>query len=534
VKRLAAALVALAIGAAGCAVPLDPPPAGPAEGTEPPRAGGVLEVAATEDPRTLDPARGYDTASWSFEQMLFSTLVNYDAGTTIVPELAERWEVGPDGRHFTFHLRGDVRFSSGRPFGAADVKYSLERLLKPAIHSQGAEFFQNIEGAEDYVAGRATDIAGISTPAPDRVEVRLTGTDPLFLHKLTMPFAAIVDHEAVEREGDEAFEHHPVGTGAFVLSEWTHGQRLRLARNPLYFRPGLPYLDGVDVVIGVSDQLAWFKYQRGEIDVSGIPSAEFARVTADARYRPLLLERTTLRTQYVGLNCALAPFDQLLVRQAMNLAIDRRRLLDLLDGRGVVANGILPPDMPGYDASLPGYRHDPAAARARLEEAGLGKGLGVTMWASRDEGSMRIAQSIQQDLAAVGVALAFKPVDFPALVEAVRHPGMVQLFLLGWEADFPDPSNFLTVLLHSRSRDTNNNTFFSDPTVDRLLDDAEPVLDPKRRFALFHEAEVRIVEQAPWVPLFHPVTFVVRHPRLRDYQLHPLRPSRLERVWLAW
>ncbi len=534
--RAAAWLLVAAVAAglsSGCVVPLDPPPAGSADGGEPPRPGGVLRLGAPEDPRTLDPARGYDTVSWSFEQMLFDTLVGYDAGTDIVPELAVSWTTSPDGRLVSFTLRHDVHFASGRAFTAADVKYSLERLLKPAIHSQGAEFFQGLEGAADYVAGKASEVRGIRVVAPDRIDFALTAVDPLFLHKLTMPFAAVVDREEVERVGDDDFARHPAGTGAFVLEEWAYGQRLRLARNPHYFRDGLPYLDGVELTIGVSPQLAWLKYQRGEIDLAGVPSAEFRRVEADDRYRPLILSRTTLRTQYLGLNCAMAPFDRVAVRRAMNLAIDKQRLLELIDGQGVVANGILPLDMPGAEP-VPGYARDPAAARRYLEEAGLGGGLAVTLWASRDEGSMRLAQSIQQDLRRIGIQLDLKPVDFPALIEAVRHPGMVPLFLLGWEADFPDPSNFLTVLLHSRSRDTNNNTFYANPAVDRLLDEAEPLLEPARRFRLFHEAEALIMRDAPWVPLFHPAGSAVRNPRVRDYRLHPLRPSRLETVWLAW
>jgi peptide/nickel transport system substrate-binding protein len=525
-------IAAASLLAAACAVPLDPPPSGDPEGGGPPHAGGVLRLAGAEDPRTLDPARGYDTASWSFEQMLFSTLVRYDDEMHVVPDLAESWTTSPDGRLLSFTLRRDVRFSTGRAFGAADVKYSLERVLRPAIHSQGAEFFQGIQGAKDYVAGRATDVRGIQTPAPDRVEFTLVEVDPLFLQKLTMLFAAVVDREAVERVGDEDFTHHPVGTGPFVLAEWTYGQRLRLERNPLYFRPGVPRLDGVDVTIGVSPQLAWLKYQRGELDLAGIPSAEFQRVQADARYRPLILSRTRLDTQYVGLNCEVPPFDRVAVRQAMNLAIDKQRLIELIDGQGVIANGILPPDMPGAEP-VTGFAHDPAAARRLLEEAGLGKGFETTMWASRDEGTMRLAQSMQQDLRAIGVRLRFKPVDFPALIEAIRQKGMVPLFLLGWEADFPDPSNFLTVLLSSKSRDTNNNTFYSNPEVDKLLDEAEPVLDLSRRFRLFHEAEVIVVRDAPWIPLFYPSGTAVRHPRVRDYRLNPLRPARLEETWIA-
>ncbi|TMA38718.1 MAG: ABC transporter substrate-binding protein [Deltaproteobacteria bacterium] len=529
-----AGLLAACVLLAACAVPLDPPPSGPpARPDEVPRPGGTLRLGAAEDVHTLDPAIGYDTGSWAFEQMLFNTLVDYDEGTTIVPELAESWEVSPDGLHFAFTLRSGVRFSSGRALAAADVKYSLERLLRPALHSPGAEFFAGLAGVDEYVHGRSPEVRGITTPAANRVEFALAAVDPLFLHKLAMPFASVVDREAVERVGDLGFRRQPVGSGAFVLAEWVEGQRMRLARNPLYFRSGLPYLDGIEVTVGLSDQLGWFKYQRGEIDISGVPSAEFARVVADARYQPLLLERTTLRTQYLGLNCALPPFDQAAVRQAMNMAVNKQRLLDLIDGRGVVATTILPPDMPGYDSSTLSYPFDPAGARARLEAAGLGHGFATTLWASRDEGSMRLGQSLQQDLRAIGVELALKPVDFPTLIEAVRHPGMAPLFLLGWEADFPDPSNFLIVLLHSRSRGTNNNAFYANPEVDRLLDEAEPLLEPGRRLPLFHDAEVMIMRDAPWVPLFHPVGFAIRHPRVRNYQLHPLRPSRVETVWLA-
>ena len=531
-SRLALVLAA-AVLAASCGVPLDPPPPGAPDGDESPRQGGVLRLAAGDDPRTLDPARGYDSVSWTFEQMLFNTLIDYDDEMHIVPELAESWTTSPDGRLVTFALRRDVRFSTERPFTSADVKFTLERLLKPSVHSQGAEFFHGLDGAEAFIAGTTTGVAGIRTPAPDRIEFALSTPDPLFLHKMTMMFAAVVDREAVERSGDEDFTRHPVGTGAFLLEEWTYGQRIRLARNPHYFRAGFPRVDGVEVTIGVSPQLSWLKFQRGELDRAGIPSAEFQRVLADPRYRPLLHSRTSLITRYLGLNCGVPPFDRVEVRQAVSLAVDKRRVLELNDGEGVVAESILPPDMPGAQP-VPGYPHDPSEARRRLAQAGLAEGFTTTLWTQRDDVPMRWAQAIQADLRGIGIQLNLKPVDFPALIEAVRHPGMVPLFLSGWEADFPDPSNFLTVLLHSRSRDTNNNTNYSNPAVDRLLDEAEPVVDPARRFALFHEAEVLIMRDAPWVPLFHPAESVIRHPRLRNYRLHPLRPTRIEDVWLAW
>lgn len=527
----------LALGvllATGCAVPLDAPPDGPADGGGPPRAGGTFRVAFPEDPHHLDPALGYDTVSWWAEQLLFNTLVTYDDGTKIVPDLATSWEVSADGLRVSFTLRTDVVFSTGRAMTASDVKYSLERLLKPALHSPGVEFFTGLAGADDYVAGTATDVRGIEVPAPDRVTFVLTAVDPLFLHKLTMPFAAVVDREAAEQGGDGEFDRrHPIGTGAFVLAEWTYGQTLRFERNPRYFRRGTPYLDTIQVTVGASEQLAWLQYLRGELDVAGIPSAEFARVVADPRYRALLVSRTTLRTSYLGLNCQVAPFDRVEVRQAVNMAVDKTRIIDLADGRGVEARGILPPDMPGYDPTLDGLRHDPPAARALLAKVGLGSRLTATFWVSRDDLALRMAQSVQEDLRAVGMDLRLKPVDFPALIEGVRRPGIVPMFMFGWEADFPDPSNFLDVLFNSRNIGTNNNAFYANPDVDRLLDQAATLVDPVPRLRLLHDAEVRIVQDAPWVPLIHPTAVSVRHPRVRDYQLHPLRPTRLERVWLA-
>jgi ABC-type transport system substrate-binding protein len=528
----------LALGAclvlAACALPLDPPPAGPPGGDQAARHGGVLRLVAGEDPRTLDPAKGYDAVSWTFEQMLFATLLDYGDGTELAPELATAWQVSPDGRRVVLQLRSGVRFTSGRPFTGADVKYSIERLLSPRLRSLGAEFFRDVEGAAAFVDGTAAGVAGVVVPAPDVVEFHLRGPDPLFLHKLAMPFAAVVDRDAAEGKTSEEFSRRPSGLGAFVLEEWVFGQRLRLARNPAYFRTGLPYVDAVDVIIGVSDQLGWLKYQHGEVDLSGIPSAEFNRVVHDARYRPLLLERTTLRTYYIGLNCEVPPFDRRAVRQALNFAVDKGRVVELLDGRALEAAGVLPPEMPGWARRPARYPHDPAAARARLAAAGLGAGFRTVLWTVKDETAQRIAQSAQQDLAAVGIDVRIKLVDFPALVEAVRVPGEVALFFLAWEADFPDPSNFLRTLLHSRNRGTNNNTFYANPAVDRLLDAAEPVLDLSRRFALFQKAERLIVEDAPWVPLFHPVAISVRHPRVRGLRLHPLRPTRYETTWLAW
>jgi ABC-type transport system substrate-binding protein len=491
-----------------------------------------LRLAGVDEVPTLDPALGYDTTSWFFEQMLFNTLLDYDDRGALIPELARSWVRSSDGLAYTFDLRDDVRFSNGRALLAADVKFSIERVLTPGTRSQGIEFFTRIAGATDFVAGRASEVRGLQVLGEHQLQIELERFDPLLLHKLALQFAAVVPREAVAEWGED-FTRHPIGSGPFVLRQWSTGQRLLLARNPTYFMPGLPRLEGVARAVGLNDQLAWFKYEAGELDVTSIPPPEFPRVSRDPRYTPLLRKETSLRTQYLGLNCEIAPFTDVRVRRAVNHAINKRKLLRLINDRGVAAKGILPPNMPGYDPDVPGYDFDPARARALLAEAGYASGVQTTLWVRSDEDSRRLAQAIQQDLADVGIRAEIQPIAWGPFLQAVKTPSLVPMFLLGWEADFPDPSNFLEVLFHSKNRGSNNDAFFSNADVDALLDRAALTVEPAERLQLLRRAERVILAQAPWVPLYHPVAYEVVLPRVQNFRLNPLRPARLDDVWVS-
>jgi len=493
-------------------------------------AGPYLRLADKDDIPTLDPARGYDTASWQFEEMLFNTLVDYDADGQLVPELATGWETSADDLTYTFHLRSDVRFTNGRQVVAADLRYAIERVLNPHTQSPGAEFFRGIDGAADCTDAACT-VSGIEVVDAQTLRFHLQSVDPLFLHKLAMPFAAAVPAEAVAEWGED-FARHPVGSGAFRLQEWLNGQRLVFVRNAEYFVPGVPRLAGVQRLVGVNDDLAWLKYESRQLDVANIPPAEFPHVIRDPQYQALLRHVTTMRTQYLGMNCDMPPFTDRRVRQALNFAANKTKLLQLINNRGVVAKGLVPPNMPGYNAAVPGYPFDPQRARELLVEAGYPDGFSTTLWVRFSEDSLRLAQSLQQDFAAVKVAVQIKPIAWGPFLEAVRKTDLVPMFLLGWEADFPDPSNFLEVLLHSKYIGTNNNTNYRNPEVDALLDQAARTIDKVARLELLQRAELRAIADAPWVFLYHPVSYEIVLPRVRDFRLHPLRPARLDRVWL--
>src|SRR5262249_9456886 len=162
---------------------------------------------------------------------------------------AVSWESSPDARTFTFHLRRDVRFSTGRAVTVADFKYAIERVLNPATNSRGMEYYREIAGAQEFVAGHATGVTGIETPDTYTIVFHLIHPDPIFVHKLAMPFAAAVPREIVGQSSADFFKH-VVGSGPFMLREWIGGQRLVLVRNPNYFVKNLPRLDAIVDQIG--------------------------------------------------------------------------------------------------------------------------------------------------------------------------------------------------------------------------------------------------------------------------------------------
>ena len=334
--------------------------------------------------------------------------------------------------------------------------------------------------------------------------------------------------------GEDFSRHVSVGSGPFMLKEWIGGQRIVVVRNPGYFVKGIPHLDAVVEAIGVSEDLQWFKFEAGEIDVSNIPPAVFPYVMKTPRLRDLTLRIVTVTTRYMGMNCQMPPFTDPRVRRALNYAVNKPKLIAVLNGRGIAANGVMPPGLPGYDPALSGYPYDPARARSLLEEAGLPARLrGDALDARGPDHDDPFGQSIQQDLDLVGVRVHLKAVAFAPFLEAIRQPATVPLFFSGWEADFPDPANFLDVLLSRRQWGGNNDAFFSDPRVDALLSQAAPLGDLDQRYAIYRAAEQMVIADAPWVFLYYPITYEIRQSWVHGYVLNPMRPSRLEKVWLS-
>jgi oligopeptide transport system substrate-binding protein len=269
-----------------------------------------------------------------------------------------------------------------------------------------------------------------------------------------------------------------------------------------------------------------------ELDVAGIPPADFPAVKRDPSKYGRLIQGTTLWTSYMGLNCQIPPLDDRRVRQALNYAVDKQDVVAILNGRGIPAKGLVPPGMPGYANDVTGYPYDPERARTLLAEAGQGAGFTTELWTQSSDLDVKIGQKVQRDLAAVGVTMDMKQVTWSTFLEAIRQPRRVPIYDLGWSADFPDPSNFLDVLFHSSRWDANNHSFYANPEFDRLLDEARPIADRERRMALYRQAEHILVDDAPIIFLYHPISYVMVQPRVQGYTIHPLLPTRFTDVSL--
>ncbi|MFS2151471.1 ABC transporter substrate-binding protein [Rhizobium sp. Rhizsp42] len=502
-----------------------------------PKQGGDIVVTYKDDITTLDPAIGYDWVNWSMIKSLYSRLMDYEPGTpNLVPSLAESFTVAPDGLSYTFKLRKDVKFSNGREVVASDVKYSIERAVDPKTQGPGAGFFGAIKGFEDVTGGKATTLSGIETPDESTVIFTLSRPDATFLHVLAINFASVVPKEAVEAAGGD-FGKKPVGSGPFVLKDWTIGQKLLFERNKDYFVKDVPHIDSFSVEVGQEPLVALLRLQKGEVDIAGdgIPPAKFLEIKNSADGAKMIVDGEQLHTGYITLNTKVKPFDDVKVRQAMNMAINKERITRILNGRATPANQPLPPLMPGYDKSFTGYAYDVAKAKALLAEAGFADGFSTVLYATNTDPQPRIAQAIQQDLAAVGVKAEIRALAQANVIAAGGTEGEAPMIWSGgmaWIADFPDPSNFYGPILGCSGAVAGgwNWSWYCNADLDKRAVAADSMSDPAKtaeRTAAWGKVFTDIMADAPWVPVINERRVVAKSLRMGGADNIYIDPTRV-------
>ncbi|WP_426239404.1 ABC transporter substrate-binding protein [Pararhizobium sp. DWP1-1-3] len=488
------------------------------------KQGGDIVITYKDDIATLDPAIGYDWVNWSMIKSLYSRLMDYTPGTPdLIPSLAESFTVSPDGLTYTFKLRKGVKFTNGRELVASDVKYSIERAVDPKTQGPGAGFFGAIKGFDAVTGGTSTTLDGIATPDDQTVVFTLSRPDATFLHVLAINFASVVPKEAVEAAAGD-FGKKPVGSGTFVLKEWTIGQRLVFERNPDYFVKDMPHIDKFTVEVGQEPLVALLRLQKGEVDIAGdgVPPAKFLEIKNSPEGAEIIVDGAQLHTGYITLNTKVAPFDNVKVRQALNMAINKERITRILNGRATAANQPLPPLMPGYDKAFTGYAFDVEKAKALLAEAGFPDGFETILYSTNTDPQPRIAQAIQQDLAAVGVKAEVRALAQANVIAAGGTEGEAPMIWSGgmaWIADFPDPSNFYGPILGCSGAVQGgwNWSWYCNKDLDARAIAADSMSDPAKaaeRQAEWGKIFTDIMTDAPWIPLTNERRVVAKSPRM--------------------
>lgn len=487
------------------------------------------------DPITLDPQMSNDMSTTNLLHEVFVGLTRFGPDTSIVPGLAQAWDLAADGRTWTFQLRRGAKFHNGREVKAHDVKYSLERVLRPETGSPNTWLVEMIEGAKEVMEGKSRHVRGIVVKNDYCVQITLEKPYHPFLANLAYTGTSILPQEVVE-----SGQHltHPIGAGPFQFVTYEPGEKAILKAFDDFYG-GRPFLDEIEVLMALPDGMSELEALTSEtIDLLQLTArSDLSAIQAHPLYGRRLERGPVLRTAHIGLNCGKGgPLSNPKVRQAINLAINKQVIVDeIYNGNARVAAGPLPPGCTGYDERLAPYPFDLNAAREKLREAGYPNGLPEPLVLHIRQGNQAQAKQaalFQEWLGQIGIRLDIKELPWAEMVStsAMRRCDM---HMLTWIGDTGDPDNFLQPLFNTSNQgDMGNRTFFSDPQVDRLLEQGQAIRDPEQRKQHYAKLNRLIAELAPWVFLCHDDQLLITQPHVKGFSLHPLGIVRLENVWL--
>lgn len=555
-------------------------------------AGGTYSYAELHPLTTLDPVQLIENVSQQAAHQLYELLVDLDPhDLSLVPELAESWEISDDGTIYTFTLRDSVYFHNdkcfpqgvGRKLTAADVKYSFERVCNPLTGTKGFWIFRDkVEGATEFYEEqrlaheqkrppKLLGVRGFEVLSDRRLRIRLIKPFAPFLMTLASPFCYIIPREAIAYYGAN-FTQHPVGTGPFMFSEFAPNY-LRLKRNPRYWQKdrdgnSLPYLDEIVLHFACDEQEQLQRLNAGETQEMSRFSQTRAQLFPEGRlaesYQTRFVHRTapSLSVFFCGMNCALPPFSDMRVRQAFAAAIHSAALAhQLWQDSSSAAEWLVPSALSRYHAIRlqtlsqkgklersklarpnPADRFNPNLARELLARAGYPNGRNFPAlslyYDSTNARNQQLAEFVKVSLQTVlNLSITLAPLSWKEHLQMCES-GRAQFFLLGWVADYPEPENFLNLLSSQFvPSDTSKPSYpnmvrYQSPEFDRLYDAALATMEDSLRYALYAEAERQALSDVPLLLLVYDQEERVLTREVQGYALNAMGRRELKYVWL--
>ena len=481
-----------------------------------------LHIFYTEDPETLDVQ--LTTDSYTIPLNCFDRLVEtdtVDGVAQIVPGLADSWDVSEDGLTYTFHLHEGVTFQNGDPFTADDVVYTVNRMMDPATLAKNTDIFDVVVGAAAMYNGEADSVEGVKAIDDLTVEFTLESAYAPFLSCLATPGGSIFNRESTE--GVEDFGVNPdvcFGTGPFEVTEWELGSKVTLVANPNYFK-GAPPIDGITLSIVSDPDTQRMMFEEGSVDVFNFDYAESQlQWFLDNGYEDQIVSGSRAGTYYFMFNTAIEPLNDVNVRKALQMAIDRQAILDALySGEGKVLSAFIPEGVLSHNDAAPEIPYDPEQAKALLAEAGYADGFDMEISVMADSTtSLTVSSIIQSYLAAIGVKAEIKQYDESSYYD-IRRDGELPSYYNSWSADFNDPDNFLYTFF-SRKNTKGRSINYDNAEILDLLDEARVMVDFDERMAAYQKIDNAVVhEDAVTLPLYQRNHLFCLNPRVQGFKV---------------
>ncbi|GGK30529.1 ABC transporter substrate-binding protein [Caldalkalibacillus thermarum] len=531
VLLLSLALVLAACGGQDTSAPADPgADADEQEETaEEPRGEQTLIFARGGDSVSLDFASVTDGESSRVTKQIFETLVEFEPDSfEVKPGLAHDWDISEDGLSYTFYLRQGVKFHDGTDFNADAVIFNFERWSDPDHPYHFAEegfdysvygsLFGGFKGDEGHV------IEEIVKHDDYTVEFKLKRPMAAFIQNLGANYFAIASPASFEEYGPQITEN-PVGTGPFVFKEWRKNDTIILEKNPDYWQEGLPKLDRIIFKVIPDNSARFTALRAGEIDImDGLNPDDVPVVESDPNLQ--LFERAPNNVGYLGFNVQKPPFDNPKVRRALNHAVNKEALIaGLYNNLAIPAKNPVPPGYLGYHDGIEEYEYNPELAKQLLAEAGYPDGFEFDLWTMPVARPYmpdpeKAAEALQEDFRKVGLTANIVTKEWATYLEETQE-GKQDVFMLGWSGVNGDPDYFLYNLLSGYAIPGGNRTFYDNPEVNELLVQAQNILDPDERAAVYRKAQEIIHEDAPWIPLVHNTPVLAGRSHVKNYVPHP-------------
>ncbi|MDD4923339.1 MAG: peptide ABC transporter substrate-binding protein [Dehalococcoidales bacterium] len=495
-------------------------------------SGDVLNLYG-EDPYTLDPALAGDSTSINYILQIFSGLVTFNDDLEPVADIAESWEVSDDNLVYTFYLRNDACFHDGKKVKAVDFKYSWERACNPLTGSQTASLYLgDILGTDEVLAGETVNISGVRVIDNYTLKVTLKSPVTYFLEKLSYPVSFVVDEKDIS--GSQYWWINPNGTGPFKLWRWEEGSELVLQSSDKYYR----YIAKLDyVVYKILSGIEFDMYETGEIDVCSVGLANIYRATdIDGEFYNQLYSNPELSLMYMCFNCNQPPFDDVNIRRAFAMSIDKTKLVSLIYNNTVMrADGIIPFGMYGYNENLSVLSFDTQAALALIAESSYGDisnlpEIVITSGGYGGQISTIVDAVINEWRVNLGIEVTVRqlePNEFLYNILAEKD----NLFFWGWSADYPHPQNFLEILFSTDSE--GNYGGYSNVEADMLLKLAAIEQDEEVSLELYRQAEQIFIDDAACIPLYFGRNYILVKPYVKGYELNALGMVNLNEVYLV-